>query len=109
MLLHFILSQNGILNIEKWPNGLQLDLSDIRNILIALERAQSIAFLTEMHNCNAIDIPDPCGKWKNAARDLQLPFLTIAADRLSDQKPIAQIMKWLTAFTKTENLDFLMR
>ena len=78
MLLHFILSQNGIFN------GLQLDLHDIQQILLALNRADSITFLLMMHNCCAVDIHDPYGQWKAVARAIETSYTT-AGDRLPDQ------------------------
>lgn len=107
MLLHFLLTQNGILILDKeiWPNGLQLDLFDLHRILMALERVDSLAFLTMMHNCNAIDILDPFGRWKQAASDHHLLPLTAAADRfLSDQEASAQISDWLVAFIERKDL-----
>jgi len=109
MLLNFMLSQNGILYSAQWwwnwPNGLQLDLYDLHRVLIALTRRDSLAFLTMMHNCNAIDILDPVGRWTADTKSFKLPSLTPAADRfLSDQEPSAQISAWLIAFTTRENL-----
>jgi hypothetical protein len=83
ILLHSILSQNGILN------GLQLDLYDIHRILIALTSNDSRRFLLMVNT--AVDIANQTA-------------YTGAADRSSDPELSAQISTWLADFTTRETL-----